>query len=287
MVAGHMNQSLQALRVLLVGDSRHSDFVDAVVWLQNNYRVDNAADIDAAVKSLASEERPPLAIVIACSHPGRYSPEQVESLHSVSPLTPIVALLGSWCEGEGRSGQPWPGVRRHYWHQWSARFPREFARIVSSGTSAWEMPRTATDAEQLLWSSDLPLPSGGGLVAVSCAQLERFEALADACSLAQLAAVWIAPRHPPRVHRPVAVIWDGVSCRDAEAERLRQVVLDWRPAPVLALLDFVRKNDHRQARAAGAQEVLAKPFLLTDLLEILVRFSGQPISGPVVAHSPK
>ena len=61
-------------------------------------------------------------IVIAQSQRDQFLSVDLEKLQAIFPLTPIVGLLGSWCEGELRSGQPLPGVTRVYWHQWQGRY---------------------------------------------------------------------------------------------------------------------------------------------------------------------
>ena len=62
------------------------------------------------------------------------------------------------------------------------------------------------------------------------------------------------------------MIWDAVGCRDQEVYELQELAARYRPARVVALLDFLRRGDHDRALAAGAAAVLAKPFLVSDLL---------------------
>jgi CheY-like chemotaxis protein len=59
---------------------------------------------------------------------------------------------------------------------------------------------------------------------------------------------------------------DGVGCDVGGASFLRQVIQCHRPAPVIALLDFVRRQDYDLAKSVGVAAVVAKPFLVYDLL---------------------
>ncbi len=89
-------------------------------------------------------------IVVAQSHPDQFTADEIEALQAKYPLTPVVALLGSWCEGESRSGNPWPGVVRVYWHQWQGRLDLFEQQLESTGYSSWHEPRIATVGDRLL-----------------------------------------------------------------------------------------------------------------------------------------
>ena len=70
----------------------------------------------------------PHGIVLAQAYPGQFSPVAIDRLRNLAPLARLIAILGSWCEGEPRSGHPLPGVIRIYWHQAAERIRREFPR---------------------------------------------------------------------------------------------------------------------------------------------------------------
>ena len=93
--------------VWMLGDWEQAEFAAAVAYLQTS--------VDLSLTPSAND---PDLILLVASRPGRFSAAEVESLHRRAPLAKLVALLGSWCEGEVRSGHPWPGVTRIYAHQW-------------------------------------------------------------------------------------------------------------------------------------------------------------------------
>ena len=64
------------------------------------------------IKKVSATEQSFDLVVIAQAEPGQFSLETIEQLQMQFGNTPLVAVLGSWCEGEQRTGQPWPGVLR-------------------------------------------------------------------------------------------------------------------------------------------------------------------------------
>ena len=257
--------------VLLIGDFRHRDFSAAVQWLQANTRVRCVPEMSAALASL--ETALPAVILFAQARPGQFSPRQVEQIHARSPLSRLVVLLGSWCEGETRTGRPWPGVVRVFWHQWHCRLASELAacRIdanppVPPAWGAWRLPRTASTSELLACTVAGPWPRGRGLVVIRARLLGDYEALRDACTAGGYASLWDPSVVPAVSSRPAAALFSAVSGSPDELVELAELVRRHEPAPVIVLLDFLRRNDHQQAIAAGAAAVLAKPFLVPDLL---------------------
>ena len=178
--------------VLLVGDLEHDDFRDARAWLQGQTTLREAQTIDAALAQLAADP-PPHIILIAQARPGRFHQRQIEQLHAASPVSRLVALLGAWCEGETRSGRPWPGVHRIYWHQWRPRFVAELSAASPAGLGTWELPRTATANERLWPTTQLPQRPQAGLVAIQTTAWVTFQGLSDVCRGAGYATAWLPP----------------------------------------------------------------------------------------------
>src|SRR5688500_4148457 len=119
----------------IVGDCRHADFSSAIEWTKAHAR---CVLFDAPTDALRDLPFEPDAILLAQSRPGQISHEDVERLHAAAPLARLIYLVGPWCEGELRSGQPCPGVVRVPWRAWQSRLPHEL-RI------ARRLARTATE----------------------------------------------------------------------------------------------------------------------------------------------
>ncbi len=256
---------MRALSILLVGDADRREFRQARDELPALGQVRRAADAETAAGILAEEDAAIDVIVVAQARPGEFSHAQIERLRQAAPLARIVGLLGSWCEGEMRSGRPWPAAVRTYWHQWPARARRQLQRLARGRGSAWALPVTASEEDRLLADASEPLPARAGLIAISSRSPAMADTLAAACRRCGYATAWLRPPHPARVCGAAAVLLDSSEFRDREREELRQLAAATAPAPLVVLLDFPRIEDVERARSAGAAAVLSKPLQWEDL----------------------
>jgi hypothetical protein len=264
--------------VLFVGDSRHCEFASAIAWLGEHAHLQLAENAGEAEKLLAIASAAPRLIVLAQARPGQIRADHVERLCRQAPLARLVALLGSWCEGETRSGRPWPGVPRFYWYELVPRLSQLLSPEGGTSAAIWSLPRSATDAERMLAATVSARQAPRGAAAIFARRHDTFAALAEACDLAGLAAVWARPATGLTMRGASLALWDSSGWGPHEAAQLAQFVNFFRPAPTLALLDFPRLSEQDQAFAAGAGAVISKPFLLECLLaqlEVLVCAPGQ------------
>src|SRR5690349_536160 len=137
--------------IWIIGEWRYADFSGALAWLDSHaacQRFDHPADALSALRS-AEQQRDPAALLLVQSRPGQFSAREVERLHAAAPLARLVALVGPWCEGEARSGRPWPGVERVPWRAWENHLPRALALNGAVQSAAALLPRTASDIEQV------------------------------------------------------------------------------------------------------------------------------------------
>ena len=249
--------------LLLVGDSSPAEFAAAIERMRASCDVVELPEPAAALRWCQRAESPPALVVIASARPGQWGDDAVEALRRRLPLTPVVALLGAWCEGEMRSGMPWPGVVRVYWHQGPQRFPQELARIVSGECAGWSLPATASAEERLLWQAERAPPGGRGVVAVVAERREMAEWLVAACRGRGWATVWNAAWRSAETRGADVVLWDA-GWIDWETLEVLAKIRDVYGAPVIAITDFPRLDDQRRLTAAGAAAVFSKPLLLSD-----------------------
>lgn len=266
-------------RVLLIGDSERSEFRDARTWLAAHTELQLAEHLQAAAINLKANTIPlPDAVVVCQTRPGQFSSDQIERLHQCVPLARLVALLGSLCEGEPRSGKPWPGVNRVYWYDWRPRFEQEFGREARSKAptrwAPWELPRTATDVDSTLHAArwfKQPIPSAyvapveyHPLIAIRAQNGSTAEGLADACRSFGYRSLSIRGNEASWSSANV-LLWDSESLDEPEASQLAVACQEMARQPVIALLGFPRSQDHQMAAAAGVAAVIAKPFQIQDL----------------------
>lgn len=255
----------QPLAILIVGDIGRAEFRDARRELDRWGAVTAAGSIAEAAVLLDDSSYSPAVIVIAQAYPGEFPAETVERLRRRAPLARLVALLGPWCEGETRSGRPWPGGIRVYWHQWPARAACELARIAGGLFSSWSLPATASEEERYLALSGKPNSICDGLVAVISPHPAMQAWIAAACRRQGFATAEVRPQSEAPVGGVAAAIFDGSEARGVELAELRRWVAAVAPAPLIALLDFPRVEDRDRALEAGAAAVLSKPLVLEDL----------------------
>lgn len=252
------------ISILALGDWGQAEFRDARAHLTASGDVVDAATVDEAVGLLDAGRFAPAVVVVAESHPGEFSVDGLDRVRRSAPLARIVGLLGSWCEGEIRSGRPWPGVIRVYWHQWGAQAGRELAGL--HGRGSWSLPSTASDEERLLIAAPHGVEPRNGLVALCVEQLETYDWLSEALARRGYSITWVRSGRTAGVDGAVAAVFDVPSAGEAWLARLGEVHAALGPSvPIVALVGFPRVEDHRRLRAAGAAAVLSKPVLVDDL----------------------
>ncbi len=257
--------------ILLVGRIRRAEFREAVATLWKYGRVSAARDLAEAEQFLAEGRHPADLIIVAQSFPGEFTTQAVDRLRRRAPLARIIGLLGSWCEGEVRSGEPWPATIRVYWHQWLDRCAAELECLQADRPAAWSLPATATEEERLLLDSLQPLPTGSGLVAVRSTSFDMADWLCEACRRQGHATVWLDQWRIPRIEGAAAGLLDLADARPDDLDELAHFVARLQPAPILALMHFPRTQDVRLATQCGAAGVLSKPIQLEDLLSRLAQ----------------
>jgi len=291
---------MASLGIVFLGDSSRPEYRAARLDLARFGTVSEFADAASAEAALAQGALAPDAIVVAQAYPGEFSRRAIERLRRQAPLARVIGLMGTWCEGEMRSGSPWPAEARLYWHQWPTRGPRELARLASGKSSTWALPPTAADEERVLAELAEGIPRGhGGPVVVRSTSYEMAEWLAAVCRAAGYLSVKFGERNENHqancggegardaVFNPlysfappcVAAIFDGSAFGELE-----RGVAALRPAPVVALLSFPRIEDRERAIALGAAAVVSKPTTVNDLAgtlgEVLEEASSPGSSWP-------
>lgn len=303
--------------VWLVGEPSRHEFQMITTWLSQNaelrvFRSPRAAAEDGNAGASRDNVAPDV-IILAQSRPGQWRSSEIESLHRIWPLARLAALVGSWCEGELRTGRPWSGVPRIYWHEFLLRIAPLLAG-EDDGGAGWSLPRTASWSERMVGSLGAPvirtdrahapgapnrrkpagtrtkedsIPQGrprrdrSQAIAVITPLRDVYEPLADAC----VHAGWVAEWHRSSrfTSRPAAAIWDMRWGDDAEWDEIGDLVYRVTPAKVVLIQGFPRWNDQARALRLGVSELIAKPYQIADLWRALRAAIGltSPSGRPV------
>jgi hypothetical protein len=231
------------------------------------------------------ESGPAELIVIAQERPGVISQRQVELLRREMPLAGVVVLAGSWCEGELRTGRPLAGVQRLYWYEFPIWWRRQMGRRTAGLCPDWAtsfdrgVQRTLGNAECGVISSP---NRGSGVVLLAASHWDVADALGDVLQRAGFSTVWERPTRPSAdVRGVVAGIWEGGQLDAGEEARLGAFCDRLRRdgAPVIALLDFPRRDRVDRALELGASGVLGKPWETGALVGAIQRFGAQRDEG--------
>jgi hypothetical protein len=261
------------ISILLMGSTDRSEFRDARSVLDESGDVVAVGDAESALAALEDGRTSADLIVVAQAYPGQFSHEAVDRLRRAAPTGRIVGLLGSWCEGEPRSGQPWPATIRIYWHEWEARVRQEIARLQSGASSSWSLPITAGEEERLLLSAEERPARREGLIAVCTPEFDMQDWLRAAAARRGYASVWVLPHRPVHVEGVTAAVFDATDGRGDEAVWLERLAVAIAPAPIVALWNLPRVDERNRALGAGARAVLCKPLLVEDLFWQLDRLT--------------
>ncbi len=272
--------------VLLIGDAEHHELRPAKRWLQSHVRL-QLADSVAQVLALA----PPYVadwqtIVLAQTRPGQFSLRDVERLSHIVPLAHFVALLGSHCEGETRSGQPWPGVVRVYWHQWLVRCEAELVSRIEP--TSWQLPRTSSEVERTQCLLQRAAARHDGLLAIYTRKAVLFDALAAACRRVGYTSVWCVREQRRIVEGAVAAIWDAETADEASVQQLARITRHLGTTPVVAVMGFPRFDQVQRLLSSGVASVVSLPLQLPDLWTALRQAieSSPGVAQPVAVTVP-
>lgn len=249
--------------VAIVGESEHREFAAALAWLNEQTRLYPFPTCQAANEAIRAGDVLPSWIILAAAHRSTFNTREVERLHRRAPHTRLVTLLGSWCEGETRSGLALPGVSRVYWHEFVTRAPLEMLGPSRSGYACWWLPRSATPVDLALTIERRGPRKTSHALDIVAPTRERYEALADAAAACGCSANWL--RDPTEKNTSAAaLLYDSDSLSESVAVELRHLLSTQRK-PVVALLPFPRQQEIVAAKALGVTSIIAKPFLLGDL----------------------
>lgn len=256
------------IQILVTGEYWHSDF--------GGLTTSSAATITLCpLDKLRSLEGPQSfdLVVITQGRRGVVPDEDIDRIQSTFATTPIVALLGSWCEGEKRSGSPWPGIPRIYWHQWQGQFQQFLNCLQENNIHPWQMPATTTASDEVVAGPHFGEESFSGIVAVSAWTKTQFDMIEDALSAFNAKSCWVERSTwdgEAKELVKVVIVDDDSLTGDLET-RIRWIISTFGQVPVVLTLGFPRKDEVESLQAMGVGAVVSKPFKLGDLKQAILQ----------------
>lgn len=277
----------EPISCLVIGNAKHSEMLAPVRWLKSHDDV--AVSISESTGSMICDSDSPLELIVFLRpYPGAIPKYLVDELQRGWPLATMISLNGSWCEGEGRSGRPEPGVLRFPAASFVSRMRDRFGTKSPLLQMVKRLPRLASEAERILAESGAPLPTVSGAILIAAPNHETYEALSDAVALAGLSSVWHSRAGFPIPAGIAGAIWDASRGDEQDWEALVPFALSVQPAPVCLLLGFPRVQDFRRAYQVSSQlesrdckiVVLPKPMRLAELCNEFAAVTCQPAGSP-------
>ena len=266
--------------VWFVGRDSHEEFAPALEWLQLHTDLVVFPTVDLALRPGTPDRPQPAAMILGQSRRGEFSPDEQERLLRYAPLAETVVVLGSWCEGETRSGSPATGWQRVYWHQFVDRARVELLPGLSneqgSEQQACRLPRTVTENERGLARSRWRIPLGVGCIAINTPSQVDYEAVAEACQAAGYDTIWCQQSDRSEIGAVRCVVWDRWGFENDDLAAWTEWRKEWKHLPTVATIGFPRKQDLQLVTSGTVEAIVGKPFVLAELLNALEKVVGRP-----------
>lgn len=261
--------------VFVIGDDHRPEFRDILPLIRGSA----AVTVYASLAQAREADGAPELCVLLQSVPGEHATRDLESLLLRWALTRFLTIAGPLCEGEPRTGAPWPGQLRVYWHAFPGWWSLQIARLADGECAAWQLPRTSREDDLLRAATSFTPNALEGTVGVAADRSS--EAARLLLNLLRSAGIDAVPLNTGEdaVHRGMlAIVWDDDDPEGDWRNRFTYVCAQWPGTPIVALLNFPRPEDRAFVEASVTDgaigSVLAKPFDIDALLATLVALTG-------------
>lgn len=258
------------MAIYAVGDLQRPEFHGLAPLLGTHAAVAEFADLGQLARATAA----PDLCVLFQSVPNAISSRQLESLLSRWPLARFVTVAGPLCEGEPRTGRPWPGQLRVYWHEFPGWWSLQVARVAAGQCPEWGLPRTSREDDLLRGAQPTPWLRNEGLIGVAANSWnESSRLLLDIVRDAGLNGCRLSLNDRTQVAGLRAILWDDNDPAGNWRATFDRLHARWPGTPIVALLNFPRVEDRALVRNAVGDypggAILAKPYDLDTLLSTL------------------
>jgi hypothetical protein len=253
--------------VALLGDFGLPEFAAARELLQADAIATEVADVEGLLRDKDARADTEL-IVIAQARPRQWEGPWLDAIRRAWPLVRIAAVLGTWCEGETRTGEPLAADVRVFWYRFPMWWRRQMVLLANGRAAEWSNQGSHGSHGPLCENlAGLGEPGGGGMLLIAADDRESAESIAAACQYGGWASVWVRwPASLPVTRGATAIVYNGGRLDERELAVIGQLCGVYGPLPVVAIADFPTIDRAGAARAAGVTAALGKPYDVEDLL---------------------
>lgn len=278
------------MQCVVIGDVNRSEFGAVLETLRDHSETRAFSGLREYRQWLAERRTPeePVApvldlLVILHGFSGEHHQSELDAITVTYPLTPVVSVLGSWCEGEQRTGTPLHCTHRIYWYDWFSQGHEAFLNWKKGVFSRFNLPANMKEEEITLELARRreSAPSSSAVVkpcawVVSEKRLSSEDPTMTRLLLDILQSQGFAPqfhegfRGFPKSDSTEFVLWDlGPEPVEQAARYLKPLRQRIPYARIVALCMSPRVEERNLLLHEGVDFVLAKPFALHELCRIL------------------
>lgn len=256
--------------IYVIGSWARPEFSEARDWLRSNAHAIRFSNVETVVQAIDAAKQDPHQILFVQTRPGQFHQSDVNRLRTLAPLARISLLLGSWCEGETRSGFPLIDVPRLAWHNLRPRMNAMTHDVTLSSHSV--LPFTTTEQDRCRFELRQCRPEVPLRIGVYSA---------DPAQVAALCEMLVGNGHDPVRFTSSdqefvdAIVWDDAGGARVPRIPARDISAAFGSAAtttVIALRTFARIQDVDDDRANGISATIAKPFQVADLFNQIAFF---------------
>ncbi len=260
--------------VLVTGDFE-ADVFQFVLQNDTRLKYSRLSDVTQNSDVKNNFDGQPDLVVVCQARRGSIACADSEQLIEQFPLSMRVVLLGSYCEGERRSGQPLEGWHRRFWHQWPAFWGVLEKVFQDQLDHPFRLPATATDGDLLFRYNALAeqVLAAQYRICVDCRWRSEQQWFND---LFEHHGCRIVPLSEKDQADAILVVRDSFDVSSQHV--VGQLKLELPSKPIVLTLNFPRIQEFCQAAKMGIAAVIARPFVNLELLYSV----EQSISGNLV-----
>ncbi|MBL8829797.1 MAG: hypothetical protein JNM18_22650 [Planctomycetaceae bacterium] len=203
-------------------------------------------------------------IVLAMDRPGEVASATVDELRRRCPTAGVVTIVGTWCEGETRTGRPVTGGMRLYELEAAVWLEQQLKRFATGQCPAWGRPAARSNEERWLETIDSRASELGLRLAVCSPSPRWLETLRDGLNALGHTTIGFLPDQIPWLGTIDGLVWDLPTAL-VDRRQLEQQRRMLPSVPTVALGDFVREQDLATWQNIDIHSVLSKPIRLETL----------------------
>ncbi|MDO4576316.1 MAG: hypothetical protein Q4D98_14005 [Planctomycetia bacterium] len=217
----------------------------------------------AALGEFAPTDETPDFVLFFREYPGQYTVAQVAEVKRRFPITPLLSVEASLCEGESRTGKPLAGVHSVMWYDFLAQWPREREAWRTGKPTVWSQPEMA-GADTLALAAldrdevfDVPPRT----LAISSDDYAYFSFLRDIFRWPR--TFWVEKE--PIFDTPDILFFDFPDFTDATKQHFLEMQTCFPKARWVAFVAFPRIDEWLWLESRGVTGIFPKPFRINDL----------------------